>query len=116
MPEYGVPEYTVLTGIAIVAVVVLAALAAIVLFVWPGVLNKKVFDERQVTQGVTTVLTGAPPTGYGLSGVTDVSCPSGQEVKADTSFQCTLKVDGTPRTVTVDVKDANGLYEVNPPS
>ena len=74
------------------------------------------FDERQVTQGVTNVLTGTPPTGYGLSGVTDVSCPSGQEVKADTSFQCTLKVNGNPQTVTVEVKDANGLYEVNPPS
>jgi len=102
--------------IAIVVVVVLAALAAVALFVWPGFLNKKVFDERQVTQGVTNVLTGSPPTGYGLSGVTDVSCPSGQEVKAGTSFQCTLKVDGTAQTVTVVVKDANGLYEVNPPS
>ena len=70
-------------------VVVLAALAAVALFVWPGFLNKKVFDERQVSQGVTDVLTGTPPAGYGLSGVTDVSCPSGQEVKADTSFDCT---------------------------
>ena len=102
--------------IAIVIVVVLAVLAAVALFVWPGFLNKKVFDERQVTQGVTNVLTGTPPTGYGLSGVTDVSCPSGQEVKADTSFDCTLKVDGTPKTVTVRVKDSSGLYEVNPPN
>ena len=102
--------------IAIVAVVVLAALAAVALFVWPGFLNKKVFDERQVSQGVTNVLTGAPPAGYGLRGITDVSCPSGQEVKAGTSFQCTLKVGGTPQTVTVVVKDASGLYEVNPPS
>ena len=97
--------------IAIVVVVVLAALAAVVLFVWPGFLNKKVFDERQVAQGVTNVLAG-----YGLSGVTDVSCPAGQEVKVDSSFVCTLKVDGTARKVTVVVKDANGLYEVNPPN
>ncbi len=102
--------------IAIVAVVVILAIAAVVLFVWPGVLNKKVFDERQVSQGVTAVLTGTPPTGYGLSGVSDVSCPSGQEVKADTSFQCDLKIDGQAQKVTVVVKDANGLYEVNPPS
>ena len=33
--------------IAIVVVVVLAALAAVALFVWPGYLNKKVFDERR---------------------------------------------------------------------
>ena len=102
--------------IAIVAVVVLLALAAVALFVWPGFLNKKVFDERQVTQGVTAVLTGTPPTGYGLTGVTDVSCPSGQEVKAGTSFQCDLKIDGQAEKVTVVVKDANGLYEVNPPN
>ncbi len=97
-------------------VVVLAALAAVALFVWPGFLNKKVFDERQVTAGVTKVLTEGSPTGYGLTGVTDVSCPSGQEVKAGTSFQCTLNVNGTPKTVTVKVKDDTGLYEVNPPS
>jgi len=102
--------------IAIVVVVVLAALAAVALFVWPGFLNKKVFDERQVTAGVTKVLTEGSPTGYGLSGVTDVACPSGQEVKAGTSFQCTLNLNGAPKTVTVVVKDDNGLYEVNPPS
>lgn len=102
--------------IAIVAVVVLAALAAVVLFVWPGVLNKKVFDDRQLNQGVTNVLTGTPPNGYGLTGISDVSCPSSQQVKAGTSFSCTLKVDGNSQTVTVQVKDNDGLYEVNPPS
>ena len=95
--------------------VVLLALAAIALFVWPGYLKKNVFDERQVSQGVTQILTGAPPAGYGLSGITDVSCPANQEVKADTSFQCTLNVDGAAETVTVQVKNADGLYEVNPP-
>jgi hypothetical protein len=102
--------------IAIVVVVVLAALAAVALFVWPGFLNKKVFDERQVTAGVTSVLTGAAPTGYGLTGVSDVSCPSGQEVKAGTSFQCTLNLNGAPKPVTVEVKNDDGLYQVNPPS
>jgi hypothetical protein len=94
----------------------LAALAAVALFVWPGFLNKKVFDERQVTSGVTGVLTGAAPTGYGLTGVSDVSCPSGQEVKAGTSFECTLTLNGAPKTVTVEVKSDDGLYQVNPPS
>ena len=95
---------------------VILALAAVALFVWPGLLNKKVFDERQVSQGVTNVLTGAPPTGYGLSGVGDVSCPAGEQVKAGTSFQCTLKVSGADRTVTVTVKDDQGTYEVSPPN
>ena len=95
---------------------VVLALVAVALFVWPGFLNKKVFDERQVTQGVTNVLTGTPPNGYGLRGVTDVSCPSGQPVTAGTSFQCTLKQNGSAKSVTVLVKDGDGLYEVNPPS
>ena len=102
--------------IAIVVVVVLLVLAAVALFVWPGFLNKKVFDERQVSAGVTSILTEAPPSGYGLPGITDVSCPSGQEVKADTSFQCDLKVDGQATKVTVRVINNDGLYEVNPPS
>jgi hypothetical protein len=102
--------------IAIVVVVVLAALAAVALFVWPGFLNKKVFDEKQVAQGVTNVLTGQAPTGYGMSGVSDVTCPSGQPVTAGTSFQCDLKVDGQATKVTVVVKDGSGLYEVNPPN
>ena len=102
--------------IAIVVVVVLAALAAVALFVWPGFLNKKVFDEKQVAQGVTNVLTGTPPSGYGLSGVSDVTCPSGQPVQAGTSFQCDLKVNGQSTKVTVNVQDASGLYQVNPPN
>ena len=97
-------------------VVVLLALAAVALFVWPGFLNKKVFDEQQVSQGVTDILTGNPPSGYGLTDVTDVTCPSGQPVQAGTSFQCTLKLDGESTTVTVRVQDDNGLYQVDPPS
>jgi hypothetical protein len=102
--------------IAIVVVVVLAALAAVALFVWPGFLNKKVFDERQVTAGVTKVLTEGSPTGYGLNGVTDVSCPSGQEVKAGITFQCTLNLNGTAKTVNIKVIDDQGTYQVDPPS
>jgi hypothetical protein len=102
--------------IAIVVVVVLAALAAVALFVWPGFLNKKVFDERQVTSGVTSVLTGTAPTGYGLTGVSDVSCPSGQEVKAGNSFQCTLTINGAAKTVNIKVIDDQGTYQVDPPS
>ena len=77
--------------IAIIVVVVLLVLAAVALFVWPGFLNKKVFDERQVSTGVASVLTGAPPAGYGLSGVTDVTCPSGQEVKAAPASSATSR-------------------------
>jgi hypothetical protein len=75
-----------------------------------------VFDQSQLEQGVTDELTGLPPKGYGLSGITNVRCPVNQPVKADTSFQCTLAVNGTAKTVTIVVKDDTGLYEVNPPN
>jgi hypothetical protein len=78
--------------------------------------SRKVFDEAQVAQGVSAVLTGNPPTGYGLTGVTDVQCPAHQPVEAGTSFRCTLAINGVTEEATVLVKDNNGLYEVNPPS
>ncbi|HZM65432.1 MAG TPA: DUF4333 domain-containing protein, partial [Nakamurella sp.] len=81
-----------------------------------GYLNKKVFDERQVSDGVTKVLTAPGPGGYGLSGVSNVSCPAGEQVKAGASFQCTLQIDGADRTVTITVQDDNGVYQVGPPS
>ncbi len=79
-----------------------------------GGFGRRIFDERKVEQGVMTVLTGAPPAGYGLSGVADLTCPPNQPVTAGTSFTCELTIGGTPRGVIIDVKDDNGLYEVKP--
>jgi hypothetical protein len=75
----------------------------------------KVFDHIKVQQGVTDVLAGSPPTGYGLSGVSDVMCPANQPVKAGTTFECSVAISGAARSVTVTVKDDNGTYEVSPP-
>ncbi len=52
---------------------------------------------------------------YGAIDVTDVSCPSGQQVETGSQFSCTLVADGAPRTVTVTVKDDQGTYEVGRP-
>lgn len=75
-----------------------------------------VFDEAKVQQGVTAVLTESPPTGYGLSGVSNVMCPTNQPVRAGTSFECSLAVSGAGRSVTVTVKDDDGTYMVSPPN
>lgn len=101
----------------ILAVVVLAA-AAIVLFWKPGVLNSTVFSQTAVQQGVTTILTNAPtdePSGYGLSDVSDVVCPSGVKVKAGATFTCTLTQAGANKSVTITVVDDSGTYKVGTP-
>lgn len=53
---------------------------------------------------------------YGLTDVSDVSCPSGQKVEKDTTFTCTVLVDGDQREVTVTFTDDDGTYEVGRPS
>lgn len=74
------------------------------------------FDEDKVAVGVGRVLTQDPPSGYGFTGVQDVRCPANQPVRAGTSFECELRLDGNRTTVTIVVKDDDGLYEVNPPN
>ncbi len=76
----------------------------------------KVFDRVKLEQGVMTALAGSPPAGFGLAGITDVSCPEDQPVKALTSFKCDVIIDGDALETIIVVKDSNGLYEVNPPS
>jgi hypothetical protein len=85
-----------------------------------------VFDQRQLASGVATVLSAAPPTGYGLGGVTGVGCPSNVTVEAGTVFRCSLQLGGSGKSVTVivtgDARTAaagglpSGVYEVTSPS
>ena len=74
------------------------------------------FDAAQMNQGVTQVLTNAPPSGFGLSGVTDVNCPSGQAVVVGSKFNCSLQVEGRQTQVTIEVLSDSGEYRVNPPN
>ena len=76
----------------------------------------RVFDERRVAAGVTQVLTDDPPDGYGLAGVRDVTCPRNQRFEVGAAFDCALTLDGQPTTVTIIVRSADGLYEVQPPN
>ena len=105
--------------IGIIAAVVVIVVVAILLFVAPGFLTKgKTFDAAQMATDVKATLTNpltATPPGYGLTGIDDVVCPSGQAVKTGTVFTCTLTQDGAPKTVTITVKNNDGLYEVGQP-
>ncbi|CAM3973151.1 DUF4333 domain-containing protein [Kibdelosporangium persicum] len=94
----------------IVGVVVLAVAAVGVLgFVTPGFFNKKVLDNKAVQDGVVKILKERYQ-----ENATDVSCPADQEVKAGHSFECTLKVDGESRKVTITVKSEDKAeYEVS---
>lgn len=79
-------------------------------------LQNREFDEDEVSAGVTSILSGAPPAGYGLTGISEVRCPPDRPVTSGTSFTCSLLVDGAESTVTISVVTDDGLYEVHPPS
>ncbi|WAL63304.1 DUF4333 domain-containing protein [Amycolatopsis cynarae] len=71
----------------------------------------RVFDADAVQAGVRHLLTQS----YGLTGVGTVRCPSGQVVQAGISFACVVEVNGSRRTVTLTVRDADGTYAVSAP-
>lgn len=85
-----------------------------------------VFDQKQLASGVATVLSAAPPNGYGLGSVTGVGCPPNVTVEAGTVFRCNLQIGGSGKSVTVIVTGdartaaagglASGVYEVTSPS
>ena len=93
----------------IVGVVVLIVIVVVVLLV-TGVFSKKVFDTAKVEQGVTGVLTND----YKLK-ASDVKCPADQAVKAGSTFNCTVTVDGAQKNVQITVKSDDGHYEVGQP-
>ncbi|MCE7003428.1 DUF4333 domain-containing protein [Kibdelosporangium philippinense] len=96
----------------IVGVVVLVVAAVGVLgFVTPGFFMTKVLDKNAVQNGVVKILGER----YGDT-ATDVVCPADQEVKVGNTFDCTLKVDGDDRKVTITIKSEDKAeYEVSQP-
>ncbi len=94
-------------GIAVAATIVVGGVVFAL-----GSLGSKTLDQAAAEQGVEQIVTES----YGARAVTNVSCPSGQKVKEGSSFECTLNVDGTPKTVTVTFTDNDGTYEVSRPS
>lgn len=99
--------------IGLSSVVVVLAIVAILLWVWPGWLSKKVFDQNAVQSGVVNLI----KTDYNLN-ATAATCPDAHntEVKSGNTFSCTVTIDGAQKNVTITVKDDKGTYEVSPPS
>lgn len=94
--------------IGLVALVVVIAVAAVLLFVWPGWLRPTVFDNQRMQQDIQKVLTDS----YAIEGVENVTCPADQEVEPGSQFQCEVTVNGQPQSVTITVKTDDGHYEV----
>ncbi|GAA1290867.1 DUF4333 domain-containing protein [Saccharothrix xinjiangensis] len=98
--------------VVVALVVLVVAAVGITGFVTPGFFKKKVFDNAEVQKGVVTILTDV----YKISDVESATCPADQEVKPNTTFECTAKIDGEDKTVKITVKTEDGEYEVGQPA
>lgn len=74
-----------------------------------------VFDHESVQRDVEKILTDTVPKGFGLSGVSAVTCPEGVDVRAGGTFECAVMIDGEPKSVEVTIVDVEGTYEVGYP-
>ncbi|WP_225731792.1 MULTISPECIES: DUF4333 domain-containing protein [unclassified Nocardia] len=115
-PQWGQPPLTVqkkrgkglFIALAAIGVLVIGGVVALVLILT----SKDKLDQSAVQDGVKKVLSDS----YGIQDVSDVSCPSGQEVKVDQTFTCDLKVSGEQKKVTIKITKSDGTYEVGRPS
>ncbi len=73
------------------------------------------FNSAKVARDVRKLLTDAPPAGYGTTGVTDVSCPNDQPVKAGAMFLCHATINNSSKSVKITVQDNAGKYQVGLP-
>lgn len=96
--------------------VLIIAVVAITGFWKPGFFWTRTLDVNSVQAGVLQILTD-PSSGYGASNVNNVLCNGGQNpvVKTGHTFDCTAKVGGVDRTVTVTFLDNAGTYGVGAP-
>ncbi|MCM6775466.1 DUF4333 domain-containing protein [Nocardia sp. CDC159] len=92
-------------GAAVVVIVVAVVLAVVLL-------GSDKLDNKAVQDGVQKVLKDS----YGIDDVQDVSCPSGQKVEVGKTFDCSLKVGGEAKKVTVKITKDDGTYEVGRPN
>ncbi|WP_433655434.1 DUF4333 domain-containing protein [Nocardia sp. CA-128927] len=107
-PQSGGKGKGLVIGLVVLGVVVIGAIIALVLLLT----SKDKLDQSAVQDGVKKVLTDS----YGIQDVSDVSCPSGQEVKVDATFDCSLKVSGEGKKVTIKITKDDGTYEVGRPN
>lgn len=73
------------------------------------------FDSAKVAAGVKRLLIGAPPAGYGITGVTDTSCPNDRPVEAGTTFLCHATIDNASKSIKITVVTDAGKYQVGMP-
>lgn len=75
-----------------------------------------VLDVSTVEDGVAAVLRD-PVDGYGVYGLTDVTCNGGKDpaVTAGAEFRCEVVVDGRTRSVLAVFQDDAGTYAVDRP-
>ncbi len=93
-------------GVGVLVVVVVAVVLAFVF------LGSDKLDNKAVQDGVQKVLKDS----YGIDDVESASCPSGQKVEVGATFNCTLKVGGEQKKVTVKITKDDGTYEVGRPN
>ncbi|MBM0277248.1 DUF4333 domain-containing protein [Micromonospora tarensis] len=105
-PRRGVsPKLVAAIGGPVVLAVVL-----VLGLLWPGFLNRKVFDTAALQRGVLTVLRE----NYQLD-ADEVACPVAPPVKVNSRFSCSARIAGQPKTVTVTVTSSAGRFEVGRP-
>ncbi|WP_116051821.1 DUF4333 domain-containing protein [Amycolatopsis palatopharyngis] len=93
-------------------VVVVIALAAVALFVWPGWAQAgKTFDSERMQTDVQRVLVE----NYQIEGVESVSCPSGQKIEQGVTFTCEATIGGQPKQIPITVTGRGNEYEVGMP-
>lgn len=90
---------------------VVVAVVLVLGFVTPGFFVRSVFDAASVEKGVTQTLKGS----YNIAGVGTVTCPDGEPVEVAHRFDCRVQINGADKTVTVTVKNDQGVYEVGHP-
>lgn len=95
-------------GLVVAGLLVVAAIIGLLLVLFAS----DELDQSAVQDGVSRVLKES----YGIADVSDVSCPSGQEVKVDATFTCDLKVSGEDKQVTIKITKDDGTYEVGRPN
>ncbi|GAB3885807.1 DUF4333 domain-containing protein [Kibdelosporangium lantanae] len=72
--------------------------------------RQMVLDGKTVEQGVTTVLVEK----YEID-ASDVRCPDNEEIKVGNMFDCSVKVSGQPKKVTLTIQDDKGTYDIGYP-
>lgn len=97
--------------IGIIVLALILGAVAFLGFVVPGWFTATVFDSDEMESGVQGVLTEQ----YQIGGVEDVTCPGGQNVEVDNSFECTAVIGGEEHSVPITVTSEDGNYEVGTP-